>query len=184
MKNKEINLNERLKNILDIERLHRKISLQSLNPCDFVNLHDSYDVILNLYDDVKNTKLSNVFNLKLKNDLLKFMKYYDEIFDFNEMSKYILNDISGSFYKKNVNCEIDNLQNLIDEQYDLIENIRDNLEVFIENNKKKDYFNSFNEDKSMIQIHYNDKDKYYLSLTTKRAEMVKKGIKKEKIYNG
>ena len=97
------------------------------------------------------------------------------------MSKYILNDISGSFYKKDINSEIDNLQNLIDNEYNLIEDLRDSLEVFIDNNKKKDYFNSFNEDKSMIQIHYNDKDKYYLSLTTKRSDMVKKELKKEKL---
>ena len=180
LKNKEIDLSDRLKNIIDIERLHRKISLQTLNPCDFVNLHDSYEVILKLYNDVKNTKLSEIFNKKLKLELESFIKYYNEIFDFNEMSKYILNDISGSFYKKDINSEIDNLQNLIDNQYNLIEDLRDSLEVFIDNNKKKDYFNSFNEDKSMIQIHYNDKDKYYSSLTTKRSDMVKKELKKRK----
>ena len=31
-----------------------------------------------------------------------------------------------------------------------------------------------------IQINYNDKDKYYLLLTTKRGEMVKKGLKNTK----
>ena len=31
--------------------------------------------------------------------------------------------------------------------HNLIEDLRDSLEVFIDNNKKKDYFNSFNEDK-------------------------------------
>ena len=178
---KDIDLSDRLKNIIDIERLHRKISLQTLNPCDFVNLHDSYEVILNLYKDVKDTKLSDILNTKLKNELETFMKKYNEIFDFNEMNKYILSDISGSFYKKSINTDIDNLQNLIDNQYNLIEDFRDSLEIFIDNKKKKDYFNSFNEDKSMIQINYNDKDKYYLSLTTKKSKIVKKELKKKKI---
>ena len=181
LKNHELDLSDRLKNIIDIERLHRKISLQTLNPCDFVNLNDSYEVILELYKDVYKTKLSEIFNEKLKNDLLNFIDYYNKIFDLNEMNKYVLNDISASFYKKNVNTEIDKLQNYINDEYKLIEEIRDNLEEFIENNKKKDYFNSFNEDKSMIQINFNEKDKYYLTSTTKRADMIKKCLKKKKI---
>jgi len=56
------------------------------------------------------------------------------------------------------------------------------LEKFIET-KKKDYFNSSNENKSMIQINYNDKEKYYLSLTSKRGEMVKNGLKSKKELN-
>ena len=180
LKNHDLDLSDILKNIIDIERLHRKISLQTLNPCDFVNLNDSYEVILELYKDVYKTKLSEIFNEKLKNDLLNFIDYYNKIFDLNEMNKYVLNDISASFYKKNVNTEIDKLQNYINDEYKLIEEIRDNLEEFIENNKKKDYFNSFNEDKSMIQINFNEKDKYYLTSTTKRADMIKKSLKKKK----
>ena len=69
--------------------------------------------------------------------------------------------------------------NLNDNDYILIESLRDILETFIDN-KKKDYFNLSNDDKSMIQISYNEKDKYYFSLTSKRGEMVKKGLKKKK----
>ena len=177
--NQNIDLSETLKNIIDIERLHRKISLETLHPCDFVNLHDSYEVILLLYKNIENTKLNEIFNENLQNELIKFMEYYGELFDFNEMNKYNLQDISGSFYKKNINNEIDNLQNSINEEYKLIENIRDSLEYFIDK-KKKDYFNSSKDDRSMIQINYNDKDKYYLILTTKRGDMVKKELKSKK----
>ena len=36
---KNIDLSDKLKKILDIERLHRKISLQNLNPHNFIDLH-------------------------------------------------------------------------------------------------------------------------------------------------
>jgi len=176
---KNLDLTEKLKNILDIERLHRKISLRSLSPCDFVNLHDSYHVILSLYDDVKDTKLSTIFIESIKTELEFFIIHYNELFNLEEMSKYNLLDINGSFYKVAINDEIDELQKKIDNDYILIESLRDILETFIDN-KKKDYFNLSNDDKSMIQISYNEKDKYYFSLTSKRGEMVKKGLKKKK----
>lgn len=175
----KLNINEKLKNVLDIERLHRKISLGKLNPFDFVNLNNTYNVILSIYDDVKNTKINDIFNENTRDKLKKFIKYYDKLFDFEQMSRYNLLDISGSFYKKSVNKEIDTLQNKINEHSKEIEILRNELEQFIES-KKKDYFNSNNDDKNMIHINYNDKDKYYLSLTTKRGEMVKQGLKKNK----
>jgi len=179
MVSKNIDLSEQLKNILDIERLHRKISLRSLSPCDFANLHVSYEVILSLYEDIVNTKLSTIFTENIKIDLEDFICYYESLFNFDEMSKYNLLDIDGSFYKVTVNKEIDKLQNMINNDYKLIESLRDILDKFIET-KKKDYFNSSNENKSMIQINYNDKEKYYLSLTSKRGEMVKNGLKSKK----
>lgn len=175
----KLNIDEKLKNVLDIERLHRKISLGKLNPFDFVNLNNTYNVILSIYDDIKNTKINNIFNENTRDKLNKFMKYYEKLFDFEQMSKYNLLDISGSFYKKSVNKEIDTLQNKINEHNKEIEILRNELEQFIDS-KKKDYFNSNNDDKNTIHINYNDKDKYYLSLTTKRGEMVKQGLKKNK----
>lgn len=179
---KKLNLKDKLKNITDIERIHRKISLQTLNPYDFVNLHDSYLVILDLYKDLKNTKLNKIYTEQIRNELLNFMDYYKSIFNLDEMTKYNLSDISGSFYNENINTEIDNLQHTILVQYNLIEKLRDYLEKFIDN-VKKDYFNSDSDNKSMIQILYNDKDKYYLSVTTKRASTIKKKLKDIKINN-
>tara|TARA_B100000902_G_scaffold161413_1_gene156864 strand:+ start:141 stop:3251 length:3111 start_codon:yes stop_codon:yes gene_type:complete len=176
---KKMDLSENLKNILDIERIHRKISLRSLNPFDFVNLNDCYEIILSLYEDVKDTKLNSIFTECIKEELENFIDYYSQLFDFNEMSKYNLIDIDGSFFKVSINKDIDTLQDKINNDYKLIENIRDLLDHFIES-KKRDYFNSNSEDKTSIQINYNDKDKYYLSLTTKRGEMVKKGLKNKK----
>ena len=179
LKKKKLNLSDKLKNIFDIERFHRKISIQTLNPCDFVNLHDSYLIILSLYEDIEDTLLRNIFTENIKLELQSFIEYYSTLFKLDEMSKYNLLDISKSFYKKNVNPDIDKYQDEINNTYKQLEDIRDLLEDFIDN-KKKDYFNSFGLDKSMIQIQYNDKDKYYFILTSKRGTLVKNTLKKNK----
>ena len=182
LKEKNIDLSDKLKKILDIERLHRKISLQNLNPHNFVDLHISYSTILSLYEDIKKTKLNEIYNEQVKMNLENYISYYSRLFNLDEMEKYNLNDITNSFYNENINEKIDMLQKSIKKEYKLIENLRDDLEKFIDC-KKKDYFNSFNEDKSPIQINYNEKDKYHFSTTSKRGSILKNNIKNNSKYN-
>ena len=178
----DLKLEDKLKNILDIERLHRKISLQTLHPYEFVYLNDSYVNILELYNKIKDTKLNKSSNDDMINFLNNYIDKYTDIFNFDEMSKYNINDISSSFYKYNIIPEIDELQKKIDGQYKLIENFKSELEKYIDI-KKKDYFNNDKNDLSLIQIQYNDKDKYHLILTSKRGSILKSEIKKINKYN-
>merc|ERR1711988_582324 len=57
----KVDLKKELSNIYDIERLHRKLSLGTLNPLEFIYLDDSYKEILNLFNKLKKIKL-DVFN--------------------------------------------------------------------------------------------------------------------------
>ena len=181
-----LKLDNNLKKIIDIERSHRKISLQTLNPFDFVYLHDSYLCILSLFDSIKNTKLIEIYSDNLRKSLSNYINYYSRLFNFDEMQKYNLIDINSSFFTKGINVEIDNLQNEIDKNYNLIDNFRIKLEKYIDNTKK-DYFNSNDNDeentKNSIQILFNEKDKYYLSTTLKRGQMIKSKIKDYIIVN-
>lgn len=178
---KKLNLSNELKNIIDIERYHRKISLQTLNPCDFVILHESYQTILKIFDKVKNTKLKNIFTNDIRNELQEYIRYYQNFYDFDEMQKFNLNDISNTFFKKNINSEIDLLQVEFNSNYQQIKMLKDKLEEFIDV-KKKDYFNSNTaEEKTPIDIKYNDKEKYYLSTTMKRGKTIKLQLAKKKI---
>lgn len=184
--NSNLKLDNNLKKIIDIERSHRKISLQTLNPFDFVYLHDSYLCILSLFDSIKNTKLIEIYSDNLRKSLSNYINYYSRLFNFDEMQKYNLIDINSSFFTKGINVEIDNLQNDIDKNYNLIDNFRMKLEKLIDNTKK-DYFNSNESDeentKNAIQILFNEKDKYYLSTTLKRGQMIKSKIKDYIIVN-
>jgi DNA mismatch repair ATPase MutS len=132
-----------LNEIVDIERLHRKISLQMLHPYEFLNLSYSYDNILKLFDyfdinnDKSNTKEKDT-NKNNKNHLIPFslfdikkqtiddfnlyIKYYKYVFDLMEMGKYGLLNITNSFLNKGIYLEIDNIQDEIEKINDFFEN--------------------------------------------------------------
>ena len=170
-------LRDILKGIIDIERYHRKISLQTLNPCEFINLDESYNQILKIKKITNKTLLKNLFLDKLERSLIKFMDSYKKIFNLDEMIKYNMLDIGGSFYNVGVNKEIDQLEENIKLKYSFIEKIANSLEQFIEN-KKKDYFNVGTK-VNAISINYNERDKYYLQTTLKRGKQIKSKFKKK-----
>ena len=92
------------------------------------------------------------------------------------MSKYTLNDITNSFLKDNYSNEI-NIQK-IDNCRNFMNVVRDKFEEFIDD---KNYFdNTIN---NCIKLDYNDRDKYYLSLTTRRSNMIKSKLLKKKYIN-
>ena len=171
-------INDILKEILDLERLHRKISLGTLHPIDFSNLHDSYLKVIELYKLLKKNKLK-LFDKSFYKKFTKFIEYYTSLFDIDEMSKYLLNDITGSFYKKNIHNEIDTLQQNIITSKEVIKNIRDKFDSFITDKKKK-YFNDSKTNVNMIKINFNERDKYHYFVTTRRSNQIKESLKKTK----
>lgn len=165
---------EILKEVCDIERLHRKIGIGNLNPLDFVNLDDTYNNIIKLYKLIKKTKLINIFDKKTFKSLKEFIKYYNNIFNLDEMNKYLLNDITGSFYNQGIYQQIDKYQHKIQKYKNAMNKIKDEFESLIEDKKK--HFNKDKKQKSMIELKYNDKDKYYLTVTTRRSQQIKKKL--------
>ena len=172
----KVDLKKELSNIHDIERLHRKLSLGTLNPSEFIYLDDSYKEISSLYNKLKKIKIDDLFSKEVFSSLVKFVKNYNKIFNLEEIGKYNLNDISGSFFKFGYSKEIDALQKEINEKMDELESIRLYFDNLIEV-KKKDYFNK-QEDKLLAALNYNENDKYHLLLTTKRSLIVKDKLKK------
>lgn len=152
MKTDKINDIERtLNEIIDIERMHRKISLQMLHPYEFLNLSYSYDNILKLINIIKNNFDTTIFNLDIVNiDKFElFMKEYEKIFNMMEMGKYGLLNITGSFFKRNNYTDIDNIQDEIDninkkfeEECKMLSNIIEEKSDFVklDNNEREGYF--------------------------------------------
>ena len=173
-----IDLKSDLNNIYDIERLHRKLSLGTLNPFEFIYLDESYKQIKSLFNKLKKSKLCSILKKDIFSNLEKFIKNYNKIFNLSELEKYNLNDISNSFFNNGFSKEIDLLQKEIDERKKEMEEIRLYFENLIEI-KKKDYFNKQDE-KVLISLNYNENDKYHLFLTTKRSLIIKEKLKKVK----
>jgi DNA mismatch repair protein MutS len=160
-----------LRNIIDIERMHRKISLNMLHPYEFLNLTYSYESIKSLLHliglnfDLKLFGLDiddNINNIKIDiiSNFYKFMEEYESIYDLKEIGKYGFQNISNSFFKKGYFKEIDMIQLEIDE-----------INIFF--NKECEYLSNLIEPGSdFIKLENNDKDGYFLYTTKKRSEIL------------
>jgi DNA mismatch repair protein MutS len=154
-----------LNEIIDIERLHRKISLQMLHPYEFLNLSYSYENILKLFNffDNENIFPLSLFDIKKKDidDFKKYIEYYESTFDVLEMGKYGLLNITNSFFKKGLYPEIDNIQTEI-------QNINDffNKEcIYLSNIIEKD-------SNDIVKIDNNEREGYFYYCTKKRADIL------------
>ena len=150
-----------LSKILDIERLHRKISLGLIQPADFAGLDLSYENVLNLLaiDHMGSLKPS----IESIQQFQEFVAEYTRDFNINEIVKYHLDKINSSFFNRNIYQEIDDLQDQINSSHDFFQNFINYISNIIEKNSGK----------SMVKLEHNDRDGYYLTITAKRSAILK-----------
>ena len=172
-KNNGKKIKQNLNEIIDIERLHRKMALEYLNPCEFYSLTVSYININNLIKLL--TKIYNLDNLELcDSDITKFQNFqkeYSNEFNLSEMAKYNMNLIESSFIKKGFSVDIDNIQRKIDECMSYMKNECTKLSNLIEPGS------------NFIKLYNTERDGYFMSLTKNRHSILLKNMKKKKIEN-
>ena len=161
-----------LNEIIDFERMHRRMSLNVLHPYEFLNLTYTYENILSVIDLVKSNL--NFEDYGLDNEVIKsfkdYINEYENIFDLNEMGKYGLLNIYGSFFKKNNFVEIDKVQHNIDE-----------INKFFED-EMKNLSNISEEGSDFVKREYTDRDGHFLYITKKRSELLVKNLGKDHKY--
>lgn len=186
----EIILNE----IIDIERMHRKMALSILHPYEFLNLRYTYENIIKLFELIQcmgfdtNDNLLNInfdTNFDTNNDLLninyikdvfqKFTEYiteYSAIFNMDEIGKYGLTNITGSFFKEGQYKEIDDIQKEINDINTFFKNECSFLSNLIEIGS------------DFVKVENNDRNGYFYYVTKKRSEiLVPKLAKDSKFKN-
>jgi DNA mismatch repair protein MutS len=161
-----------LKDMIDFEKLHRKMSLDILHPYEFVKLHSNYQYILKLSELLKNK--NNVSNINLsEKDIYLFSEYinnYSSKFDLNLMKKIDLNtskDEIINYFCPGVVPELDNIQYKITN----IENKREALRLFYDskiNNKQ---------DSPMIKLMYTENEGYSFICTKIRYQLLIQKLK-------
>jgi DNA mismatch repair protein MutS len=170
-----------LSHVTDIERLHRKLSIGTLHPMEFAKLHENYKCILKLLKYVKtlNSKFHGLFDLKLIDQLEKFINLHTTIFDIKKMN-CLINSIINSFLKIGVNPEVDELQEEIDGCINVIETVRDIFNDYIisDNNDKLD---ECGVTKYGISIKNNERDGYHYMTSKKRSLMIKQCMEEESV---
>ena len=161
----EIFLNE----ITDIERKVRKITLNILNPQEFESLYQSFKNVKNIIKYIKKDQiLKSLISSKFKKDLDKFITNCEYYFNFDIMKLYNLNDIENSFINKTIDNDIDQIQNDIEDNMNFLNNISKKLSLCIDKKENN------------LTLNRNDRDGYYLTITTKRATILKNKLKKIK----
>ena len=179
-----------LNEIIDIERLHRKMGLQILHPYEFLNLSYSYENIKKLFmllfieqQNIQNLDISifkeHNINMNIINQFDTYMKDYTSIFDLHEMGKYGLLTIDNSFFNKDIYPELDAIQSEINNIHLIFKEESKMLSELIENNS------------DFVKIENNDKDGYFYYTTKKRSDMlvskfnsIQKSKYEIKKYNG
>ena len=175
-----------LKEVLDIERLHRKFCILRLEPYELQNLYLSYKSIFGcIYFLLENKNIENISKIILDSKEIDIFKNLcneiNEVFILSELSKYTLQNIETSFFKKGYNKEIDDIQERINKIHCVFENIKDELSNIVEKNEKskKSKLN-----KEYVKIKKVEKsENYYFYVTKRRCQIIKKYFEKNKNKN-
>lgn len=171
-------LQNELKNILDIERNHRKLILGIITPSEFGKLDESYKCILNIFEIIIEKYKINFEKIickdiiQLQNFMKDFYSDYINTYDTYEMKRYSISDTSINIFQKNIYEDID----------DIVNQIKDNKEYFTEIKNELIQLCK-NKDKTFDIKLENTKDGYYLSITDKRSITLKKIIEKNNKFS-
>ena len=151
-----------LRNIVDIERLLRKMSLGRLAPNSFALNMDSFESCLNIMEHLKEME-SYEFDHKKIDKLSEFIEEYNNTFKREDMLNANLVNMKKSFFKEGIYKDVDDLQNKYDQQFEKITEIKDHLSSLLK-------------DGDNIELKYTTTEGYYLRTTVIRSNILKKKL--------
>lgn len=166
---------ENLKEILDLERLYRKIVLNRITPSEIGNIYDNIKLIKNIYDrHINDTKLKSYINLDLlPKNCLRLIKFIEEKIDLEKVYSINTNRFDLNIFNREIYPDIDKAEKKYIDSLDKLDCIRLNLERLIPDKKNKT---------GLIKTHETDKTGLYLKLTDRRSKLLKNKI--ERSYAG
>lgn len=161
-------LEKHLKSIPDIERLIRKLFIMCIQPYELANLMESFTEVKQIYKLINTSKIVSTYapSIKIMDSLSLLIEDVESKFNLDEMKMNNLNNITGSFFNEGIYPKIDSLHRKVVTMGENMEEICCALSKYIEG--KTD----------MIKLKRNNRDGYYLSLTKKRADTLKKSLQK------
>ena len=165
-----------LNQVFDIERLHRRLTLQILTPNEFYNLHKSNLAIIKLNQTLQRLACQNLtMDEQVALEFNTYIQFYSSYLQPEEICKYNLGGMTRSIFVKGCFPEIDNLEEEIISISNKLDEFSGQLSLIIEG--KKD----------MLTLENNDKEGYFLTCTNKRAETLKGKLTKNNwsfLYSG
>jgi DNA mismatch repair protein MutS len=177
--NNYVKIDELLKNIYDITKLQRKISLNILHPFELFNLCLSYTSIKDIHNIIVDYKLKSIKKFDIS-FIDKFMTEISNIFDLQKMSQLKLTDINESFFVKNYNTEIDDLQEKLNNHKNIFDDVAKYFDKIIKKSGTNKYIELKKDTTSTIKVMYNEREGHYLLLTKIRSNILKKYLEENK----
>ena len=174
MINNDIYLNyEKLfKNINDIERLQRRLSISIIHPCEFSSLYHSYITIKELIN-LSQILFDNIVpSINIQKNFDNFIKEFETLYNLDKMYKYNIDKITNNIFNKDIYSELDQIEDEIISAEKMFTVLKDKLSEIIYNNSPNKSTNS-----ELVKIDYNDRDGKYLSLTKKRFDILQQYMK-------
>ena len=196
-------IREELNNVRDIEKIERKLILNTINPKDFYILHNNLSKINTLFQKIINNPENNFFYKSIQSyipqdisDIAKKLNdFIENNFNLEKTQMITLDKLSSynlehlDFINKNYNQDLNILlKNSIDarEQFEAISHFFSNILSDFEKPKQTRISTKHSHDDktSFIKIHETTKNDAMLVITKRRAMILKECIKKLIDKNG
>jgi DNA mismatch repair protein MutS len=166
-------IDEQLSNIDDIEKIYRKMVIQTITPTDLYGFIKSLKSFKELYDLLhQHEKILDLLNLP------KNLKRCEKIIQFCEKT-FVIDNLkintdnqnmsfrNSSYYHKNVHEDLDKIYTKIDNKMTFIKDLCN-------------YLSSLLGKSNMITIKKTDRDGYYFNITKIRAKILQEKLKELK----
>ena len=153
--------------IKDLERIHRHITLNILEPYQFHSLDIAYTQVLKIIEYICNNCDIICELIPSQNNIVKFHDFINEYrkdFNLDIITNYGLNNITNSFFNNEREPNIDKIQNQLDEALTFMNKFRIRLSNILDGSTDS------------VKINKTDKDGYSFSTTYKRANILKKRL--------
>jgi DNA mismatch repair protein MutS len=149
----------------DVEKLYRKIDLCMIHPLDFHVWFENIKQGIEFYKYIDTT-----FNISYSADALnELIQTIESTFTVDNFNKYLLNDINGPIFKSGIYKNID----ILVKNTSICTNYIDVLALKLQSLLNKE----LKLEGTSIKITSNDRDGHYLTLTSKRAQVLQKILK-------
>lgn len=143
-----------LKNVMDIERIIRRMKLGTFSPTDWPGFDTSLRAILQISEE----------NKELLDIVTSCIDGYDKTLVMDECSKYLLQDIRGTVFHEGVFPEVDVVVSAWRQAWN-------NLETLGK------YFEQISEGEASCRIDHNEREGYSLLLTKRRWQLIQQQLK-------
>ena len=171
------NLRTSLKSIYDIERIWRKVSIETINPYELHNLYSSMQEVCLIVKVFENSKISLLdFGLKVEEieKIKNFIKEIELTFDISKLATFTMTNINTTFVKEGVSKELDTLQRDLLNVYIQINRRAADISYIITNEEVDVESNDPRYEKiDSVNIGFNESEGFYFEITNNKINSVK-----------